>query len=118
MACQSATRLAVKFKTPSWQNELLNGSHDILACLGVLLLRELEGNSDRLLSCAFPQSSYYLVITKQMKSESSYIVLFSLPKKNTRKKKGLLVDLLLLKLLIRFSAVDHFVYDIAYNPLP
>ena len=97
MACQSATRLAVKFKTPSWQNELLNGSHDILACLGVLLLRELEGNSDRLLSCAFPQSSYYLVITKQMKSELSYRVLFSLPKENTRKKKGLLVDILLLK---------------------
>ena len=43
MACQSATILAVKFKTLSWQHELLHGSHDILACLGVLLLRELEG---------------------------------------------------------------------------
>ena len=87
MACQSATILAVKFKTLSWQHELQHGSHDILACLGVLLLRELEGNSDRLLSCAFPQSSYYLVITKQMKSESSCRVLFALPRKNTRKKR-------------------------------
>lgn len=92
MACQSATRLAVKFKTLSWQHELLHGSHDILACLGVLLLRELEGNSDRLLSCAFPQSSYYLVITKQMKSELSCRVLFALPKR-IHVKKGLLADL-------------------------